>query len=37
VPSLYIFDKKGNIYYSHVGYESFTELSKKIDEVLSKS
>jgi thiol-disulfide isomerase/thioredoxin len=37
VPSLYIFDKKGNIYYSHVGYESFTELSKKIDESLSKN
>ena len=37
VPTLYIFDKKGNIYYSHVGYESYIELSKKIDEVIIKN
>ncbi len=37
VPTLYIFDKKGNIYYSHVGYESFTELAKKIDEAMLKN
>ena len=37
VPTLYIYDKKGNIYYSHVGYESYTELSKKIDEALTKN
>lgn len=37
VPTLYIFDKKGNIYYSHVGYESYTELSKKIDEAINKN
>ena len=34
VPTLYIFDKKGNIYYSHVGYESYTELSQKIDKAI---
>ncbi|HWR27850.1 MAG TPA: hypothetical protein VN377_05390, partial [Candidatus Thermoplasmatota archaeon] len=37
VPSLYIYDKKGNIYYSHVGYESYADLSTKIDEVLIKN
>jgi thiol-disulfide isomerase/thioredoxin len=37
VPTLYIFDKKGNIYYSHVGYESYVELSKKIDEAIVKN
>jgi thiol-disulfide isomerase/thioredoxin len=37
VPSLYIFDKKGNIYYSHVGYESYTSLAVKLDEVLVKN
>jgi len=36
VPTLYIFDKKGNIYYSHVGYEDYSALSLKIDEVLNK-
>ena len=36
VPSLYIFDKKGNIYYSHVGYEVYSSLSLKIDEALEK-
>jgi thiol-disulfide isomerase/thioredoxin len=34
VPELYIFDKKGNIYYSHVGYEPYSSLSPKIDEAL---
>jgi len=37
VPSLYIYDKKGNIYYSHVGYESYTDLATKIDEALIKN
>jgi cytochrome c biogenesis protein CcmG, thiol:disulfide interchange protein DsbE len=36
VPTLYIFDKKGNIYYSHVGYEEYSSLAKKLDEVLAK-
>jgi thiol-disulfide isomerase/thioredoxin len=36
VPSLYIYDKNGNIYYSHVGYESYTNLANKIDEVMIK-
>lgn len=36
VPTLYIFDKKGNIYYSHVGYEDYSVLASKLDEVLSK-
>jgi len=34
VPSLYIYDKNGNIYYSHVGYEDYTVLASKIDEAL---
>jgi thiol-disulfide isomerase/thioredoxin len=37
VPTLYIFDKNGNIYYSHVGYESYAELSQKIDEAIIKN
>jgi len=37
VPTLYIFDKKGNIYYFHVGYEAYTELSQKINVALSKN
>jgi thioredoxin-related protein len=37
VPTLYIFDKKGNIYYSHVGYESYINLSQKIDEAIIKN
>ena len=37
VPTLHIFDKKGNIYYSHVGYESYTSLAVTLDEVLSKN
>jgi thiol-disulfide isomerase/thioredoxin len=36
VPTLYIFDKKGNIYYSHVGYEGYSVLASKLDQVLSK-
>jgi len=36
VPALYIFDKKGNIYYSHVGYEEYSSLAAKLDQVLSK-
>ncbi len=36
VPTLYIFDKNGNIYYSHVGYEKYAVLSSKLDEVLRK-
>ncbi|MEM0466604.1 MAG: TlpA disulfide reductase family protein [Candidatus Thermoplasmatota archaeon] len=34
VPSLYLLDQKGNIYYSHVGYESYATLASKIDEKL---
>ncbi len=30
VPSLYIYDKKGNIYYSHVGYESYAVLASRL-------
>ena len=37
VPALYIYDKKGNIYYSHVGYETYANLSIKIDEALGKN
>ena len=37
VPSLYIYDKNGNIYYSHVGYEPYADLAKKIDEALIKN
>jgi cytochrome c biogenesis protein CcmG, thiol:disulfide interchange protein DsbE len=36
VPTLYILDKKGNVYYSHVGYEDYSVLSSKLDEALSK-
>ncbi len=36
VPTLHIFGKKGNIYYSHVGYEGYSVLATKLDEVLSK-
>jgi thiol-disulfide isomerase/thioredoxin len=36
VPTLYIFDKKGNIYYSHMGYEDYSVLASKLDQVLSK-
>jgi len=36
VPTLYIFDKKGNIYYSHVGYEEYSSIAIKLDEILKK-
>jgi len=36
IPMLYIFDIKGNIYYSHMGYEDYSSLASKLDEVLSK-
>jgi thiol-disulfide isomerase/thioredoxin len=36
VPTLYILDKNGNIYYSHVGYEDYSVLASKLDQVLSK-
>jgi thiol-disulfide isomerase/thioredoxin len=35
IPAVYIFDIKGNIYYSHVGYEDYSVLASKLDEVLS--
>ena len=37
VPSLYIYDKNGNIYYSHVGYEDYVVLASTIDEALIKN
>jgi hypothetical protein len=37
VPTLYIFDKKGNIYYSHVGYEDYSALGSVLDQVLKKA
>lgn len=37
IPTLYILDKKGNIYYTHVGYDSYTILASKLDEVLAKA
>ncbi len=36
VPTLYILDSKGNIYYTNVGYEPYTELKDTIDELLDK-
>ncbi|MDH7517009.1 MAG: TlpA disulfide reductase family protein [Candidatus Thermoplasmatota archaeon] len=36
VPTLYIFDKNGKIYYSNEGYEPYSKLSSKIDELLKK-
>jgi thiol-disulfide isomerase/thioredoxin len=36
IPALYILDKKGNIYYTHVGYDTYTSLASKLDEVLTK-
>lgn len=35
VPTLYILDKKGNIYYTQVGYESYSTLKIKLDELLN--
>jgi len=34
VPTLYILDTKGNVYYSHVGYEAYATLASTIDELL---
>ena len=34
IPTLYIFDKKGNIYYSAEALHSNSDLAKKIDELL---
>jgi peroxiredoxin len=34
VPTLYIFDKNGKIYYSKEGYEPYSLLASKIDELL---
>jgi len=36
VPTLYIIDENGNIYYSHVGYEDYATLASKLDELLNK-
>jgi peroxiredoxin len=36
IPALYILDTKGNIYYTHVGYDSYSSLASKLDEVLTK-
>lgn len=36
VPTLYIFDKNGKVYYSKEGYESYSLLASKIDELLSR-
>ena len=35
VPTLLILDKKGNVYYTNVGYETYEELHPIIDELLS--
>jgi thiol-disulfide isomerase/thioredoxin len=35
VPTLYILNQKGNVYYSHFGYDSYSTLKTKIDEVLN--
>ncbi|MCX6667051.1 MAG: TlpA disulfide reductase family protein [Euryarchaeota archaeon] len=35
VPTLYIFDKNGKIYYSKEGYEPYSIFASKIDELLS--
>jgi len=34
IPTLYIFDKKGNIYYSAESYHSYSDIAKKIDELM---
>ena len=34
VPTMYIFDQKGNIYYPHVGLVDYSTLAAKIDELL---
>jgi thiol-disulfide isomerase/thioredoxin len=35
VPSIYLLDKNGNVYYSHVGYTEYIPLTEKIDELLN--
>lgn len=35
VPTMYILDLKGNIYYFHVGYEEYATLSQQLDELLA--
>jgi len=35
VPTLYIFDTNGNIYYTKVGYEPYSTLKGKLDELLN--
>jgi thiol-disulfide isomerase/thioredoxin len=37
VPTLYILDTKGNIYYTHVGYDAYSTLASKLDAVLAKA
>jgi len=34
VPTMYILDKNGNIYYSNVGYTDYLSLTKKLDELI---
>lgn len=34
IPYIMILDKKGNIYYSNVGYTDYIELSQKLDELI---
>ena len=37
VPALYILDTKGNIYYTHLGYDPYATLASKLDAVLTKT
>jgi len=34
IPNLHIFDKNGKVYYSNEGYESYSTLASKIDELI---
>ena len=36
IPTMYILDTKGNIYYTHVGYDSYSSLTSKLDQVVRK-
>jgi len=36
IPTLYILDTKGNIYYTHVGYDSYRSLALKLDQMVRK-
>lgn len=36
VPTIYILDEKGKIYYTKVGYEPYPTLAEKIDELIEK-